>query len=62
MRTIVKILMAVEAPDDPEARRRFREVVEALQPSIPENCEVRDFKMVEDGTGRLIDKWEKTPR
>jgi len=56
MRTIVKILMAFEVPDDLAARKTFREVAEALKPHFPENCEVRDFKMVEDGTGRLLEK------
>ena len=58
MKTVVKILMTFEVPDDPAARRRFGEVVEALKPNLPTDCEVRDFKMVEDGTGRLLDKWE----
>jgi len=54
MKTIVKILMAFEVPDDPAARQKFREVVAALEPCLPTECEVRDFKMVEDGTGRLL--------
>ena len=58
MQTIVKILMAFEVPDDPAARQRFRQVVAALTPALPADCQVRDFKMVEDGTGRLLDKWE----
>ena len=55
MRAIVKILMAIEAPDDPAARKRFREIADTLEPLFPEDCEVRDFKVVEDGTGRLLD-------
>lgn len=58
MRTVVKILMAFEAPDDPAARRKFRDAVEKLTPHLPEDGELRDFKMVEDGTGRLIDSVE----
>jgi hypothetical protein len=58
MQTIVKILMAIEVPDDPAARQRFRLVVAALVPALPADCEVRDFKMVEDGTGRLLEKWD----
>ncbi len=59
MRTIVKILLTLEAPDDPAARRRFRELTKALEPHIPADVEIRDLKMVEDGTGRLLDTWEK---
>jgi len=58
MKTIVKLLIEFNVPDDPAARKRFREVVQALQPSLPPTGEIRDFKMVEDGTGRLLDKWE----
>lgn len=60
MQTIVKVLIAIEVPDDIAARQRFRQVAGALVPAIPAGCEVRDLKMVEDGTGRLIDKWEKS--
>jgi hypothetical protein len=56
MRTIVKILIAFDVPDDPAARMRFREVAAALVPHIPPGCEVREFKMIEDGTGRLLEK------
>jgi hypothetical protein len=59
MQTVVKILMNFEVSDDPAARQRFRQVVEAIEPVLPEDCEVRDFKMVEDGTGRLLEKWER---
>ena len=58
MRTVVKILLAFEAADDLAARKRFREVVSAFEPALPSDCEVRDFKMVEDGTGRLIEARE----
>jgi hypothetical protein len=58
MRAIVKILLAVEAVDDLAARKKFREVVSALEPALPPDCEVRDFKMVEDGTGRLLENRE----
>jgi len=56
MRTVVKILLALDVPDDPAARMKFREVATALVPHIPPGCEVREFKMVEDGTGRLLEK------
>ena len=62
MRTIVKILMAFEVPDDPAARQRFRRVVASMEPSLPRDCEVRSFKMVEDGTGRLLDEWAPADR
>ena len=62
MRTIVKILMAFEVPDDPAARQRFRQVVAAMEPTLPRDCEVRSFKMVEDGTGRLLEQWEPADR
>ena len=58
MKTVVKILISFEVPDDPAARWKFREVVEGLKPYLPADGEVRDFKMVEDGSGRLLDKWE----
>ena len=60
MRTVVKILIALEVTDDPAARGKFREVVAALEPHLPVDGEVRDFKIVEDGTGRLLDRWEGT--
>ncbi len=59
MRAIVKILMALEVPDDPAGRRRFREIVESLNPYLPPDAELRDFKMIEDGTGRLIENVER---
>ena len=58
MKTIVKILISLETPDDPAARQKFREVVAALKPHFPTDGEVREFKMVEDGSGRPLDKWE----
>lgn len=54
MQTVVKILLSLNVPDDPAARKKFREVVEAIEPYLPEGVELRDFKMVEDGTGRLL--------
>ena len=57
MRAIVKILLAFEVPDDPAARRRFRDLARALEHDLPTDGEVRDFKMVEDGTGRLLATW-----
>jgi hypothetical protein len=58
MQTVVKILIALEVPDDIAARQRFRQVAAALAPAFPADGEVRDFKLVEDGTGRLLEKWE----
>jgi hypothetical protein len=60
MRAIIKILMALEVPDDPAGRRRFREVVDSLEPYLPADAELRDFKMIEDGTGRLIENFERS--
>jgi hypothetical protein len=59
MKTVVKLLLEFDVPDDPAARKKFRQVVEALRPCLPADGEVRDFKMVEDGNGRLLDKWEE---
>lgn len=59
MKTVVKILMEFDVPDDPAARAKFRQVVGALAPHFPEDAFVRDFKIVEDGKGRLLDKWEE---
>ena len=56
MKAVIKILLDFEAVDDPDARRKFEKVVEELLPHFPSDCEIRDFKMVEDGTGRLLDK------
>ena len=58
MKTIVKMLLAFDVPDDPAARQKFREVVAQLESAIPRDAEIRDLKMTEDGTGRLLDKWE----
>lgn len=58
MKVTVKLLMDFQVPDDPAARKKFREVWAALEPALPKVEAVRDFKMVEDGTGRLLDKWE----
>lgn len=59
MKTIVKILLSFETADDASARQKFREINEALKPHLPRDCEVRDFKMVEDGTGRLLEKTDE---
>lgn len=59
MQAIVKILMQYEATDDIAARKRFRQIVESVKPALPEDMDIRDFKMVEDGTGRLIAKEEQ---
>jgi len=62
MKTVIKILIEMEVPDDPAARARFRQVCETLEPAIPENWNVRDFKMVEDGTGRLLATSERSKK
>ncbi|MFP4382133.1 MAG: hypothetical protein ACLFUS_16650 [Candidatus Sumerlaeia bacterium] len=58
MKAIFKLLMAFEVADDPAARKKFQQVLAQLEPYLPENAEIRDCKMVEDGTGRLLDKME----
>ena len=60
MRTVVKILMEFEVLDDPAARMRFRQICETLEPAIPSEWRIRDFKMVQDGTGRLLAKSERS--
>lgn len=60
MKTVVKILMEFESPDDPAARMLFRKIQEQLEPAMPQDWHVRDFKMVEDGTGRLLAKSERS--
>jgi hypothetical protein len=61
MKTIVKILLEIDVPDDLAARRKFREAAAQLAPHFPADAVVRDFKIVEDGTGRPIDKWDGGP-
>ena len=58
MKAIVKLLLAIDVPDDLAGRKKFREIAAQLAPLFPPDTEVRDFKIVEDGTGRQIDKWD----
>ena len=58
MKCVVKALIELEALDDPAARKVFRGVAEGIVQAIGDNVEVRSLKIVEDGTGRQIDKWE----
>jgi len=58
MQTVIKILLNCEAADTVAARQRFREIVAELRPHLREDCTLRDFKMVEEGSGRAIEKWE----
>ena len=58
MKTIVKILLELDVPDDLAGRKKFREISAELAPHFPADACVRDFKIVEDGTGRQIDKWD----
>ena len=60
MKTVVKILLAFEVPDDPAARQKFSEVLKSLEPHLPRDAEIRDFKMVEDGNGRGL-AWRTAP-
>ncbi len=56
MKTIAKILIDYDVPDSIAGRRKLRELAEAVLPVLPEGARLRDFKMTEDGTGRLIEK------
>jgi hypothetical protein len=58
MKIIVKILLELDVPDDLAGRKKFREVTNQLVPHFPADAVVRDFKIVEDGNGRQIDKWD----
>ncbi|MFW6286497.1 MAG: hypothetical protein ACOC29_01015 [Candidatus Sumerlaeota bacterium] len=60
MQAVIKILMSLDVPDDLAGRRRFREIVDQLKPYLPDDAELRDFKMIEDGTGRLIEAFERS--
>ncbi|MCX7049606.1 MAG: hypothetical protein NTX50_29490 [Candidatus Sumerlaeota bacterium] len=58
MKTVAKILIDFEAPDSIAARVKLRELANAILPVLPKDGHVREFKITEDGTGRLIEKIE----
>ena len=62
MRCVVKLLLEVEAMDDPAARKAFRAITENLLPADEGRGVVRELKLIEDRAGRLIDKVESTAR
>jgi hypothetical protein len=56
MKAVAKVLIDFEVADSIEGRRKLRELAELLLPVIPQDGHVREFKMTEDGTGRLIER------
>lgn len=58
MRCVVKLLLEFESLDDPAARKAFRGVAGKIMESIEDAGTVRELKVIEDRTGRLIDKWD----
>jgi len=58
MKCVIKALIEFEAMDDPAARKSFGGIAEGIVQSVGENAKIRSLKIVEDGTGRQIDKWE----
>jgi hypothetical protein len=58
MKCVIKALVELEALDDPAARKLFRGIAGRIVQAAGENVEIRSLKIVEDGTGRQIDKWE----
>ena len=61
MKTVAKILIEYDVPDSIAARRKLRELADQILPALPEDGRLRDFKMTEEGTGRLIEKIEIAP-
>ncbi len=55
MKAVAKILIDFDVADSIEGRRVLRDLADRVLPTLPENGRVREFKMVEDGTGRLIE-------
>lgn len=60
MQCVVKMLLEIEAMDDPAARKIFRAVSASLLDAAEGKGVVRELKLIEDRAGRLIDKWENT--
>ncbi len=58
MKTVAKILIAFDVPDSIAARRKLRELADTLAPMLPGDGQLRDFKMTEEGTGRVIEKMD----
>lgn len=56
MKAVAKILIDFEMPDSIAARRKLRELAECVLPVLPKDGVVREFKITEDGTGRLIER------
>jgi hypothetical protein len=58
MRCVLKMLVDIEAMDDPAARKVFRQVARSAVEAVGDAGRIRDLKIVEDGVGRPIDRWE----
>jgi len=58
MRCVVKMLLEIEALDDPEARKAFRRVAQGVLQAVASEGRIRTLKILEDRTGRPIDRWE----
>ncbi len=59
MKCIVKMLVEIDVLDDPAARKKFREVAADLTDTVEGQGIVRELKLIEDRSGRLIDRWEE---
>ena len=59
MKCVIKALIEIDALDDPAARKEFRGIAAGIVQSVGDKAEIRLLKIVEDGTGRLIDKSEE---
>ncbi|OPZ07069.1 MAG: hypothetical protein BWZ10_02897 [candidate division BRC1 bacterium ADurb.BinA364] len=58
MRWVAKMLVEIEALDDPEARKIFREMAAGIVEAVGERGKIRALKLVEEGEGRLLDTWD----
>ncbi|MCX7015012.1 MAG: hypothetical protein NTW86_21075 [Candidatus Sumerlaeota bacterium] len=58
MRCVIKLLVEIEAMDDPAARKVFRRVSDGLVQAVGDAGRIRSLKIIEDGVGRPIDRWE----
>jgi hypothetical protein len=58
MKVVAKILIDFDETDSIAARKRLRDLADSIIPLLPAEGRLRDFKMVEDGSGRLIEKIE----
>ena len=61
MKCVIKLLLDVEAMDDPHARGIFKGLAQGITRAIGDTGQIRALKIVEDGQGRLIDNWSEEP-